>query len=302
MKPELRHDPITSRPVLIAPERAARVGAMLARAPMPDDEADCPFCEGREDRTPPELLALRDPGSPVNARGWRVRVVPNRYPAVRDNSGEHEIIVECPNHEPSLAALSIAQIADVLSVIRDRMIARQSESRWAYVQWFKNHGTSAGASLSHAHSQLVILPEPTPTMAAELAAMRSQHCPFCALIEREMSEGLRLVRMTNRFAIITAIAGRFPYETWLLPRRHELMFNAVNELAGELHWLLNRLDSVLDQPAYNLVLHAAPWDGRDFHWHFELLPRVTGIAGFELGAGMFINPVLPEQAANRLRG
>jgi UDPglucose--hexose-1-phosphate uridylyltransferase len=274
---------------------------MLARTPLPDDVADCPFCEGRENRTPPELLALRLPDSIANGPGWSVRVVPNRYPAVRDDSGEHEIIVECPNHEPSLAALSVEQVANVLLVVRDRMRSRRADGRWAYGQWFKNHGPAAGASLSHAHSQLVFLPELPPALAAEVAAMTAGHCPFCRLIEREIAEQARIVRLTDYFVAITAFAGRFPFETWLLPRRHELMFDAVSDLAVELHWLLNRLDAVLDQPAYNLVLHAAPWDGRDFHWHIELLPRVTGIAGFELGAGMFINPILPEDAAVRLK-
>ncbi len=302
MKPEIRHDPITGRPVLIAPERAARAGAMLARTTIPDDAAECPFCEGREDRTPQELLALRPDPTGANGPGWLVRVVPNRYPAVRDDSGEHEIVVECPQHESSFAALSVEQLAGVLGVVRDRMLARRAEGRWTYAQWFKNHGPAAGASLSHAHSQLVCLPVPPPAIAAEIEAMKSKACPFCVLIKREISDALRLVRLSEQFVVVTALAGRFPYETWLLPRRHALMFARVDELAVELHWLLNRLDFVLDQPAYNLVLHAAPWTGEDFHWHFELLPRVTGIAGFELGAGMFINPVLPEEAAARLRG
>ncbi len=301
MKPEIRHDPITGRPVLIAPERAARAGAMLARTAIPDDAAQCPFCEGREDRTPLELLALRKDGAPENGPGWRVRVVPNRYPAVRDVSGEHEIVVECPQHESSLAAQSVEQLANVLGVVRDRMLARRDEGRWAYGQWFKNHGPAAGASLSHAHSQLVFLPRVTPAIAAEVASMKANSCPFCTLIEREIADASRLVRLSDRFAIFTAFAGRFPYETWLLPRRHELTFEDVDELSGELHWLLYRIEVVLDQPAYNLVLHTAPWTGDDFHWHFELLPRITGIAGFELGAGMFINPVSPEDAAARLR-
>jgi UDPglucose--hexose-1-phosphate uridylyltransferase len=301
MKPEIRHDPITGRPVLMAPERAARVGAMLASAPIPDDETDCPFCERREDRTPPELLALRAAGLPANGPGWTVRVVSNRYPAVRDDTGQHELIIECPQHEPSLAALSVRQLTDVLYIVRDRLNTHRADGRWSYAQWFKNHGPAAGASLSHAHSQLVMLPVLPPTVAAEVAAMKTSRCPFCSLIEYEITEKSRIVRLTDRFMTLTAFAGRFPFETWLLPRRHELMFEETDELAAELHGLLNRIDLVLDKPAYNLVLHAAPWTGDDFHWHLELLPRVTGIAGFELGAGMFINPVLPEEAAACLK-
>jgi UDPglucose--hexose-1-phosphate uridylyltransferase len=302
MKPEIRRDPITGRPVLMAPERAARVGAMLARADFPDDEADCPFCEGREDRTPAELHVLRPHGLPANGPGWSVRVVPNRYPAGRDDVGRHELIIECPGHQPTLAELSVEQRAAVLNVVRDRWNAHRADGRWKCAQWFKNHGPAAGASLSHAHSQMVVLPDLPPAIAAEVAAMQSSHCPFCSLIDREVTETSRIVRQTEEFAMIVAFAGRFPFETWLLPRRHALMFEHTTSLAAELHWLLNRIDVVLDRPAYNLILHAGPWTGDDFHWHFELLPRVTGIAGFELGAGMFINPVLPEEAAETLRG
>lgn len=301
MTPQVRHDPITARPVLIAPERAARVGAMLAGAEFADDAKDCPFCEQREGQTPPELYAMRAAGSPANGPGWRVRIVPNRYPAVRDGSGEHELIIECPQHEPSLAALTCDQLAAVLQAVLQRMSVLRQTGRWACAQWFKNHGSAAGASLSHAHSQLIALPELPPNLAAELKAMRPGHCPFCTMIERELADGTRVVRFSDRLVMLSAFAGRFPFETWLLPRQHELLFDDISPVAVELHWLLNAVDAALDRPAYNLILHAAPWNGQDFHWHFELLPRVTGIAGFELGAGMHINPVLPEDAAERLR-
>lgn len=307
--PQLRKDPIVDRWVLIAPERAARPGALVANADeVPDDAADCPFCEGRELRTPPELFALRDAKSKPNSPGWKVRVVPNQFPAVRGDLGSHELIVECPDHEVSWSAMSTKQISLVLRVIRDRMMARRQEGIWNYGQWFKNHGTAAGASLAHAHSQLLCLQDVPKALHDESAAIRDRHgeCVFCKLTDSELADGARIVRAHSHFVAIAAVAGRFPFETWLLPRTHQACFDQVPDesleaLATELLWLLRRLDDVVGKPGYNLVLHNGPWNGTDFHWHYELLPRITGIAGFEIGAGMFINPITPEDAAKRLR-
>jgi UDPglucose--hexose-1-phosphate uridylyltransferase len=175
---------------------------------------------------------------------------------------------------------------------------------FAYAQYFKNHGARAGASLNHAHGQIIALADVPPAIVAEAAATTG-NCLYCALIERELTQGERIVRTSEHWLTMTAVAGRFPYETWLLPRQHAQHFEDIintEELAGELHWLLSRLDSVITRPAYNLILHTGPWTGGDFHWHFELLPRMTGVAGFEWGTGVFINPMAPEDAAQRLRG
>jgi UDPglucose--hexose-1-phosphate uridylyltransferase len=232
-------------------------------------------------------------------------VVPNRYPAVRGELGEHELIVECPNHEPSLEALQPDHVRAVLAVYHDRLSACAADGRWRYGLLFKNHGLAAGASLAHAHSQLLALPEVPPAVTAELAACEGA-CGFCSLIRRELTDGRRVVRTTEHFAALTAFAGRLPYETWLLPRDHRRSFEHSNddglaEFADLLTDVLKRLAAAAGRPAYNLYLHNAPWDGSPFHWHFELLPRLTGIAGFELGAGICINPLPPEDAAARLR-
>jgi len=302
---QIRHDPITGRPVLIAPERAARPGALTpAAGALPDDTADCPLCEGRESRTPPELLADR-PTGPADAAGWRVRVVPNRYPAVRGELGAHELLVECPNHEPSLERLTQDQICAVLAMYRQRLLARAAEGRWQYGMLFKNHGLAAGASLAHAHSQLIALPDVPPMLNAELSACANS-CGFCRFLESELADGTRVIRSTRRFVALTAFAGRLPFESWLLPREHHASFERttdgeMTEFCELLADVLSRLAATADRPAYNLYLHNAPWPARPFHWHFELVPRLTGIAGFELGAGMFINPLAPEDAAGRLR-
>jgi UDPglucose--hexose-1-phosphate uridylyltransferase len=295
--PELRTDPITGRPVLIAPERLARAGALLPPAQFPEDAADCPFCAGREDRTPPALFTAPGVGS------WLTRVVPNQYPAVRGDRGGHEVIVECPGHEPRLQALPAGHLAVVLATYRERLRARRAEGRWRCGLLFKNHGLAAGASLSHAHSQFVALPDLPPLVAAEVAACAGA-CPFCALIRTELAAEVRMVAATRKYVAVAAVAGRFPFETWILPRDHARAFEDagdLNELAGLLHDVLGRLDCAAGSPAWNLVLHTGPWTGEEYHWRLEILPRVTGIAGFELGGGMFINPVPPEDAARRLR-
>lgn len=306
--PQLRRDPIIDRWVLIAPERAARPGALVAHPnELPDHAEDCPFCEGREERTPPELQALRPSDSPANGPGWKVRVVPNQYPAARDAVGVHELIVECPHHEASLANLPTAQIADVLSVIRDRMLVRKKDGRWQYAQWFKNHGTAAGASLAHTHSQMICLPDVPPAVQMEVEAVnRAGDCAFCRYSRDEVQTGERIVYDDGKFVAICAVAGRFPFETWLMSKDHQAHFedladDPISQLAVALRHLLRRVDQVMGRPGYNLLLHSGPWNHADFHWHFELLPRMTGIAGFELGAGIFINPVPPEDAARQLR-
>jgi len=340
--PEMRKDPVVDRWVLIAPERAKRPGD-LPVALFPELPNGCPFCEGREDQTPSEVFAIRPGSANANGPGWRVRVVPNMYPAVSAPSpaasgedgdrrpaqgggvgevefvslpavGIHEVIVECPQHESSLTVMPVEHIATILATWRDRMLQIRENREAVYVQVFKNHGPAAGASLEHAHSQLIGLPRIPSVIQAELDAVERHKgqfggCLFCDLIEREQSAGERLIRSTDRFTAFTAFAGRFPYETWIFPRQHNGRFEETSRaqiqgLAELLRWFLGRLDQCADRPSYNLLLHTAPFIGATadyFHWHFEFLPRLTGVAGFEWGTGCFVNPIVPEKAAEILR-
>lgn len=291
-QPELRIDPITGRAVLIAPERAARAGAFFPPAEFPDDAAMCPFCAGREHLTPPTLVQIPEAGA------WRVRVVANRFPAVRGELGEAEIVVERPDHQPI-----VDDWPSVIRAFEARLRAHREAGRYRCAIPFKNHGLGAGASLSHAHSQFIALPEPPAWLAGEIAACEGR-CRFCEWIAKELSVSERVVRLTERYVAIVAIAGRFPYETWVLPRRHEASLESVadpTELAGLVAEVLAGLDAALGRPAWNLIVHTGPFSGEPFHWHIEILPRVTGIAGYELGTGMHINPVRPEEAAMKLR-
>jgi len=325
--PQLRKDPILDRWVLIAPERAARPTELDVPAHL-THHAVCPFCEGQEHDTPHESLALRAPDSRPDGPGWRVRVVPNRFPAVRRMAGEptadplfklepgygvHEVVIECPQHESSLAALPEEHVRDVFAVYRDRLAALRSDPRIAYAQLFKNHGAGSGASLEHAHTQILGLPRVPRTVQDELDATAAYHqaharCIFCDLLERELAVGERVVLEGKHCAAVAAFAGRFPYETWVLPRRHAADFDRLTaaelaDITRVVRTVLRRLAAAVADVTYNLVLHTAPFrePAPHYHWHWELLPRLTGIAGFELAGGYFLNPLPPEDAAARLR-
>src|SRR5215218_3208685 len=223
--PQLRKDPVVDRRVLIAPERAARPTELEDPGHLAH-HADCPFCEGHEAETPHEVLALRRPGTAADGPGWRVRVVPNRFPAVRRDAesayGVHEVVIECPHHEASIAALPAGHVRDVFAVYRDRLTALRADERLRYVQVFKNHGAPAGASVEHAHSQILATAWVPQDVQAEVDAAAEHHathgrCVFCDLIDRELSSGERVVHVGEHVVAIAAWAGRFPYETWVLP-------------------------------------------------------------------------------------
>jgi len=327
--PQLRKDPIVDRWVLIAPERAKRP-TELEELPHLTHHETCPFCEGREDETTPEVLAVRAPGSRRDGPGWQLRVVANRYPAVRADAGGvamtdllfaaapgvgvHEVVIECPQHEPSLAALSSEQVRLVFAAYRDRLKALRADERIAYAQVFKNHGVAAGASVEHTHSQILALGRVPPILQDEMTAATAYQqshgrCVFCDLLARERAVGSRMVSESENIAAFTAFAGRFPYETWLLPKRHAGHFDRLSDaelsdLAAAVRSILRRLGAVVEDAAYNYVLHTLPLrtESPAFHWHLEILPRLTGVAGFEFATGCFANPVPPEDAAARLRG
>ena len=324
--PEYRTDPVTGRAVIIAPERASRP-VRLDFAPVQSNSADeCPFCEGREHQTPPELSAVRRSGHP-NGPGWLVRVVPNRYPAVRPTlpSGEplgcsagvpvsrpglghHELVLESPDHRLTFTSCSDEQVGLVLETYAERLRALRTQPGASYVMLFKNAGEGSGASQAHVHSQILATDCIPPLIAEELAASaqyrdRSNRCVFCDLVARELAEAVRVIGTSDRFVALCPFASRFPLEAWVLPREHQSRFeeqkaDRLAELAFFLRRLLLRLEALLDRSAYNYILHTAPSaDADHYHWHLEITPRLVGLAGFEIGGGMHINPVPPEWAA-----
>ena len=328
--PELRKDPINRRWVIIATERAARPTDFKHEPVSENDIEKCPFCEGRESRTPPELFTVGRDGTAPNTPGWRVRVVSNKFPALRiegdtdrshegmftrmDGVGAHEVIIETTNHSTHLGLLPVDHVADVMRAYLHRYRDLRGDQRFAYALLFRNHGRTAGASLSHPHSQLIALPVVPKRAREELEASeryfgRQGQCIFCAMIAQEAAMRERLVWEDEHFIAVVPYAARFPFEVWLLPRGHQADFadvapEMVTPLARSLRETLHRLHSSLANPPYNFIIHSMPYreDVRhSYHWHIEIFPRLTQVAGFEWGSGFYINPVVPEDAARYLR-
>ena len=327
--PELRKDPIVGRWVIISTERARRPSD-FATEPVRATGGDCPFCPGNEAKTPPEILAGRPPGSGPNQPGWSYRVVSNMFPALRiegelDPSGEglfdrmngvgaHEVVIETPDHRATLATLSTDALADVLLAFRERLLDLRKDPRFEYALVFKNHGEAAGASLEHPHSQLIATPIIPVMVAEELAgsaryyAMK-ERCVWCDIVRQERREGRRRIVEANGFVALAPFAPRFPFETWILPVAHGAAYedsgvDQLRGLAGLLGDFLRRMNRVLGDPPFNFMLHTAALRETQldsFHWHLEIIPKLTRVAGFEWGSGFFINSVPPEDAAEALR-
>ena len=331
--PELRKDPVVGRWVIISTERSRRPTS-FEPAPFVKTQGFCPFCPGHEDKTPPEVYALRGTEGPPNSSGWQVRVVPNKFPALQiegtlDRRGEglydkmngvgaHEVVIETPEHAVDLADLPVEHVAQVLRAYRERVLDLHRDRRFRYVLIFKNHGANAGATLEHTHTQLIATPIIPRILQEELDGSRryfelKERCVFCDIVAQETAEnnGRRVVAMSERFVALSPFAPRFPFETWILPRRHDAAYQAVADeaevldLARMLKDVLMRLNLALDRPPYNFVVHTAPVSDGDlehYHWHIEIMPKLTRVAGFEIGSGFYINPTPPEDAAQFLRG
>lgn len=330
--PELRKDPVVGRWVIIATERSRRP-THFADGPTLNPNAFSPFAEGREDMTPPEVYALRPGGGPANSPGWNVRVVPNKFPALQiegtlDRRGEglydkmngvgaHEVVIEGPDPTVQLADMPVEQIQRVLVAWKERMLDLQKDKRFRYVLIFKNHGARAGATLDHPHSQIIATPIIPKMVQEELDGARhyfelKERCVFTDIIDQETSDGngRRVVSTTEQFIALEPFAPRFPFETWILPREHRSSYQTITDpaefldLARLLKDTLQRLNAALDSPPYNFVLHTAPLGEADlpyYHWHLEIMPKLTRVAGFEIGSGFYINPTPPEDAAQYLR-
>ena len=327
--PDLRKDPIVGRWVIVAKSRAKR----------PHDfefsfrrrrTGFCPFCPGHEDKTPGEILAYRNPGTQPNREGWRVRVVPNKFPALEIEGdlnkrgegiydmmrgvGAHEVIIETPKHLWTISQLSEPEIQEVLWVYRDRLVDLKKDPRLVYGMIFKNVGPAAGATLEHTHSQLIVTPiVPINVWEEMTGSLEFYHyrgrCVYCDMIQQELATEKRIVLDTPGFVAFCPFASRFPFETWILPKVHSSHYeniqkNGIDELSGVLKQTIAKIEAALDQPAYNYIIHTAPFDTQElvhYHWHIEIMPSITRPAGFEWGTGFYINPVPPEEAAAFLR-
>jgi UDPglucose--hexose-1-phosphate uridylyltransferase len=333
---ELRKDPIIGRWVIVAPERSARPKEI--KQTQDERGNTCVLCEGNEGNTPPEILAFRNPATAPNSTGWQVRVVANKFPALKvegelgrsgvgifdmmNGIGAHEVIIESPSHESDFAFLPAKQVEKVLKAYQSRMLDLANDRRLRYTLIFKNQGSRAGASLAHPHSQLMALPITPKRLKEELVGAKEyfdykERCIFCDIIRQERELKTRVVSEIDNFITIAPYASRFPFEMWVLPIQHNADFmnmrdDEISGLAKILKDSLLRLAGALSNPAFNYVIHTAPYRrarhdywatiDEDYHWHIEIMPRVTTAAGFEWGTGFYINPTAPEDAAQYLRG
>jgi UDPglucose--hexose-1-phosphate uridylyltransferase len=327
--PELRKDPIIGRWVIIATERGKRPHDFVVEEEVVKG-GFCPFCPGNEHTTPPEIFAFRLPDTPPNTPGWQLRVVNNKFPALvlkgePDRQGEgmfdkmngigtHEVIIESPDHSLNLATLPVEHFVLVLNAYQERIRRLAEDPRMRYVLVFKNQGRAAGASLEHSHSQLISLPIVPELVMEELNGSRfyynwKERCVFCDMIRQELQQRVRVVLENEEFVALCPFAPRAPFEVWILPKSHhssyvDLREESVKLLAEIFAETLKRLNKSLSRAPYNFILHTAPVREPDipyYHWHFEIMPKLTLMAGFEWGSGFFINPTPPEDAATYLR-
>jgi UDPglucose--hexose-1-phosphate uridylyltransferase len=326
---ELRCDPITGRWIITFLDKIPAPSSLkAAEQPKKNGKDDCPFCYGKEDLTPHEITAHRKQGGP-NTPGWSVRVVPNKYPALRvegeitkegdgvfdmmSGVGAHEIIVESPDHYKDMADFSYVEMEDVVWAYLSRSLDLKQDKRFKYILIFKNYGKIAGASLEHAHSQLIALPIVPKRVQEELEGATKyydykERCIFCDIIRQEKEEKERIIYEDERFLAFCPYVSRFPYEVWVLPKRHSADFtglerDSVGCLARAMRDSLARIKKLLSDPPYNFIIHTSPIEGHDredFHWHIEIMPKLTKVAGFEWGSGFYINPVPPHIAAANL--
>jgi UDPglucose--hexose-1-phosphate uridylyltransferase len=327
--PELRKDPILGRWVIISTERGKRPHDFVMEKPHKDSKF-CPFCYGNESSTPPEIYAIREATTTQNSPGWRVRVVSNKYPALRieaefnrtgigmydmmNGIGAHEVIIETPNHEASIGTMTVDEVDLVLTAYKIRMTDLLRDNRFQYILIFKNCGEAAGATLEHPHSQIIATPIVPKRVVEEINGANTyydfrERCVFCDIIRQEMSDKVRMILETEHFLSFAPFAARFPFETWVMPKKHHSSFELIDEtmqrdLSLILRDTISRMNTILDFPPYNWILHTAPAHQTEmyqYHWHFEIMPKLSKVAGFEWGSGFYINPTPPEDAAADMR-
>ncbi len=328
--PELRRDPIVGRWVIISTERGKRPSDFGHVIPAPK-AGFCPFCPGNEAKTPPEVYAIRDPDTLPDRPGWQVRVVSNKFPALQiegelhrraegiydkmNGIGAHEVLIEDPDHAMEFSELPVEKVALVMRALRERITDLAQDQRFRYIQIFKNHGEAAGASLEHSHMQLIATPIVPRRVVEEITGCANhfdlkERCIFCDIIHQEQEFDQRIVCRNGQFISIEPFAPRFPFETWILPTEHAASFRSITDeqtlsFAQVLRETLQRINGALNRPPYNFVMHTAPVNDpslpHHFHWHVEIMPKLTKVAGFEWGTGFYINPTPPESAAAFLR-
>lgn len=325
---EFRQNIATKEWVIIAPERGKRPSDLardiVKREPAPSFSENCPFCPGNEEQTPSAVFQISHAGK------WKLRAVPNRFaalspgkPATRNSVGSFlsangfgiaEVIIESPLHNKTIATMSIDEVTDILRAYRERQSEVSKNENINLVTIFRNHGPRAGTSLEHPHSQLIATPIVPPHVRypleqAVLHYDKHGTCVYCDLYKEEINQRERVIIESPRFVVFCPFASRSPFETRIYPRQHQASFlsasdDDIAELAVVLHQVLLRIYTFLGDPDYNYIIRSSPIgdeDTRHLHWYMIIIPKISTAAGFEIGSGIYINTVAPEEAAKHLR-
>jgi UDPglucose--hexose-1-phosphate uridylyltransferase len=327
---ELRRDPIGGRWVIVDTDH-----------PHKPDQYDyerqvymggtCPFCYGNESMTPPEIEAIRDSHTQPNSSGWQVRVVANKFPALQvegdierrglgmydmsNGVGAHEILIETPYHQKDICDLLNHEVENFLNMYCRRALDLAKDKRFKYIMVFKNFGAAAGASLEHPHTQLIALPMIPKSAAEEIKGAQNyfeyrERCIFCDIMRQETQEAERVVMENKHFMAFCPFVSRFPFEIWIIPKKHNGNFShmppeEIPSLAQILRDIVTKLKKLFPDVSYNYILHSAPVNGdgamEGYHWHIEFMPKLTRTAGFEWGSGFYLVATPPEMAAKYLR-
>ncbi|HZJ84105.1 MAG TPA: galactose-1-phosphate uridylyltransferase [Syntrophomonadaceae bacterium] len=321
---EIRKDLLRDTWIIIAKDRALKPNDFPINKEgvhFSGNDKVCPFCAGNEIHTPPEIAAYRDKLSRANSPGWTIRAIPNKYSAFslqnelkiehtginqsRTGVGQHEVIIETPEHDSELHEFNTDKIELVFKMFQERYLALANDARIKYIQIYKNRGIFAGASLVHSHSQILALPM-VPEVNKGLPKYYEMHsdCLICNIIAQEKALGSRVIYEGDEFIVLSPYASRFAYEIWVLPKKHQAHFgnitvNERQELAFIVKQVLGGIIAILGNPSYNIAINSAPINSgkeKAYHWFVEITPRLIVTAGVEVTTGLYMNPVSPEVA------
>jgi len=328
--PELRRDPIVGRWVIVDTDHPNKPEDFDYEKYIPKGGV-CPFCYGNEPMTPPEVDSFRNPGTAANTSGWQVRVVPNKFPALKiegdlnrrglgiydmsNGIGAHEVLIESPYHAKDICDLLNPEVEAVINMLCRRLSDLKKDSRFKYVMVFRNYGPAAGASLEHPHTQIVALPMVPKNVAEEIKGAKDyfdyrERCIFCDIVRQEAQAKERVLIENEHFISFCPFVSRFPFELWIMPKRHSGYFcnmwqEEIPALASVLKDTIARVKKVFTNISYNYIIHTSPINGDGeveyYHWHIEFMPKLMRVAGFEWGTGFYIDPTSPELAAGYLK-
>lgn len=331
--PELRRDPIVGRWVIVNTDNP-RLPQDYECEVHAQKGGSCPFCYGNESITPPEIESFRHLHTAPDTSGWQVRVVPNKFPALKiegdldrrglgiydlsNGIGAHEVLIETPYHDKDIPDLLNEEVEKVISMYCRRSIDLIKDKRFKYIMIFKNHGPEAGASLEHPHTQLVALPMVPKNPLEEIRGAENyfkfrERCIYCDIIRQELEEKKRVISQNNHFLAFCPFVSRFPFEIWITPKQHHSYFyylppEEIPALASILKDVISKVKNIFGNISYNFIIHSSPANGDagigegGYHWHIEFMPKLLRVAGFEWGSGFYIVPTPPELAARHLKG